>query len=390
MPKLTLVILIALSLFLGCGKSHPVICDLPASFSSSTCTCDSGACPAMFDSYIYAAGTNSQITIFPLQALTGVIQTPTSSAGPAASPGIAAIGSAYLYASNPQAAGGGAIDAWTINSNTGALTPVPGSPFSAGGVSLPAGLAVADGNAVGSQGATGPFLYVADAGKIDALQVDNNGIGTLTAVPGSPFTSGTNLYLTVDPMSRFVFAADEDPPGGVLAFTINAMTGALTAVPGSPFAISSNPSGSSQLGQIAVDSSGSFVYVAMTSTAEIAAFSIGSGGVLSPVPGSPFAAGSGAFAITTANGAVYVSNNSAGTVSGYRINPTTGALSPVAGSPFSIDATTLATDFGYGHLYASGPTGLMVFSINASSGSLTQVGSPVAFPGATELAYAGP
>jgi hypothetical protein len=33
---------------------------------------------------------------------------------------------------------------------------------------------------------------------------------------------------------------------------------------------------------------------------------------------------------------------------------------------------------------------LMVFSINPSSGSLTPVGSPVAFPGATALAYAGP
>jgi 6-phosphogluconolactonase len=387
MPKLSAVIVIALCVSVGCGSSHPTVCEAPAASSPSTCTCDSGACPAMFNSYIYAAGSNNQITIFPLQALSGVIQTPITSVGPAASPGIAAIGSTYFYASNPQAANGGSIDAWAINYNTGALTPLPGSPFSVGGVSSPAGMAVADAIALNAEDVAGPFLYVADAGKIDALQV-NDATGTLAAVPGSPFPSGTNSYLTVDPMNHFVFAVDQDP-AGVLAFTINANTGALTEVPGSPFAIGSNSSGSLQLGQIVVDPSSSFVYVAMTSTGQIAAFSIGSGGVLTPVSGSPFAAGSGAFAMAMANGTLYVSNNTAGSVSGYTVNPTNGALTPLAGSPFSIDATTLTTDGAYQHVYASGPGGMMVFTIG-TGGTLTEIGSPIAFAGATTLAYAGP
>jgi hypothetical protein len=33
---------------------------------------------------------------------------------------------------------------------------------------------------------------------------------------------------------------------------------------------------------------------------------------------------------------------------------------------------------------------MMVFSINTSTGALTEIGSPIAFPGATTLAYAGP
>lgn len=391
MPKLTLVVLIAVSLSLACGTSHSTVCEAPAA-SGPTCTCGgNAACPAEFNSYIYAGGSDSQITIFPLQALTGVIQTPITDSGPAMAPAIAAIGTNYLYASDPQAASGGAIDAWTINYNTGELTPIAGSPFSIGGVNSPAGLAVANSIAVNAEDVPGPFLYVADAGKIDALQVTNDGTGTLTAVPGSPFTSGTNLYLTVDPMNRFVFAADEDSPGGVRAFTINSSTGALTAVPGSPFPINSNSNGSIQPGQIVVDGSGSFVYVTIPSTGQIAAFSIGSGGVLTSISGSPFAAGSGAFALAaTINGGLYVSNNSAGTVSGYSINPTTGALTPLAESPFPVNATALTTDVGYGHLYASGPSGMMVFNIDTNTGALTQMGSPVSSSAATAITYAGP
>lgn len=61
----------------------------------------------------------------------------------------------------------------------------------------------------------------------------------------------------------------------------------------------------------------------------------------------------------------------------------------MAGSPFPIDAATLATDVGYSYLYASGPSGMMVFSIDASTGALTQIGSPIPFPAATAIAYVG-
>src|SRR5580700_8651686 len=371
MPRLMAVVPIALSLSLGCATTHTV-CVAPVS-SSSSCSCGSGACPIQFQADIFAAA-NGQIAGFPIQFSTGALGTPTTSAGPATSAGIAVIPSIFLFASNPQAGSTGSIEAWTFNTSTGGLTAVPGSPFSVGGVTVPAGLAIAD-----NLGPAGPFLYVADAGKIDALQVDN-GTGTLTAVPGSPFTSGTNPYLAVDPMNHFVFAADEDPPGSVGAFTINASTGALTTVPGSPFLISSNSSGSLQPGQIAVDPKGSFVYVAIPSTSQIAAFSI-----------SP---SSGVFAVTILDNSggkdlLYLSNRSAGTVSGYNIDPATGVLSAVAGSPFPIAADNLVSD-SLGHLYASGTSGMMVFSINPSTGALIQIGSPVAFAGATALVYAGP
>jgi len=386
MPRSAVVVFIALIFSLGCGTSHTTICDPPS--SSSTCTC-SGACPAEIQSYVFAAGNNGQIAAFPIARNTGALGTPTTTPGPTASPGLAVIGGWTVYASNPDIEIGGAIDAWVIDLVSGALTVVPGSPFSLGAFAAPSGLVAADNLAPPA-----PFLYVADSGKIDALQQIDNGTGALTIVPGSPFPSGTNQYLAVDYLNRFLFAADEDPPGGVLAFTIDASTGALTAVPGSPFALSSSGNTNVQPGQITVDPTGTFVYVAMTSTNQVAAFSIASpSGVLTPVPGSPFAAGSGPSAVATFNNEsngyfLYVSNATGGTISGYSINSTTGVLTPLAGSPFAIAAQDIVTDISAGHLYAYGANGLTVFSIDPSTGALTQVGSPRAFPGATALAYA--
>jgi len=391
MPRLVPAVLIALTLSLGCGTTRSVSCPLPASSSASTCTCN-GACPAEFYAYVYAAGNNNEIATFPIEASTGGIGTQAAGTEPVSSPSMAVMDNAFLYASNPfigDILEGGEIYGWTIDDATGALTAVPGSPFLLPVMASPNGVAVAD-----NLGISGPYLYIADTGTIDALQA-STATGALTTVPGSPFTSGTNFSLAVDYLNHFVFAADEDSPGGVLAFTIDASTGALTPVPGSPFAINSGSTGFMQLGQIVVDPTGSFVYVAMPSTSQIAAFAITpSSGVLTAVPGSPFAAGDGASAIATFNNSpgsnlLYVANTTAGTISGYSIN-STGALTTLAGSPFAISATTLATNHSSGYVYASSTSGLSVFSINSSTGALTEIGSPVAFAGATALAYAGP
>jgi 6-phosphogluconolactonase len=375
MPKRTPVVFIALSFCvlsfcLGCGTTH-------ACPSPSTCGC--GACPASFYDYVYAVGNNGEITTFPVHQIGATLGTPTTTPGPAASVGIAQVNNAFLYASDPQAQSGASIDAWTINVQTGTLTTVAGSPFVLGPSAQPNGLAVA-----GNQGSPGPFLYVADAGKIDALQV-NPGTGALTAVPGSPFTSGTNLYLTVDPMNRFVFAADEDSPGGVFAFTIDASTGALTAVPGSPFLIGSN-SNPVQTGQIAVDPTGSFVYVTLPATGQVAGFSINApSGVLTPIPGSPFAAGMGASAMeVTVREFLYLANTAANSISGYSINEATGALTPLASSPFTVAGVTAFTIDGYGDVYASGANGMEIFYVEPM-GELTAIGSPVASSAATAL-----
>ena len=84
-----------------------------------------------------------------------------------------------------------------------------------------------------------------------------------------------------------------------------------------------------------------YVYVVNVNSGNISAFRINPNtGALTPVAGSPFAAGDVPDSITVnpAGTFAYVTNGGTvgnGTVSAYRINPATGALTPVAGNPFA-------------------------------------------------------
>jgi 6-phosphogluconolactonase len=355
----------------GCGTTSTKVCTL-----SGCCGPTSDAC--VVPQFLYANGLNGQISIFPIVNGTGIPGTPTSVSGPANSFGLAALNNQFLYASNPASPVGGtsSIDAWTIAPGTGALTPLAGSPFSLGPLSFAAGLAV---------NSTAQVLYVADAGKIDALRADAT--GALTPIPGSPFLGGGTLYLTVDPLNRFVFASDDAPPGSVVVFTISS-TGALAAVPGSPFPTIPGFVGTTRPGQIITDPTGSFVYTVLTATNQVAAFSVDvSTGALTLVPGSPFAAGNSPIGLAVVNNFLYASNALDGTISGYSIDPTTGVLTALAGSPFAIHGGPLVVSPFGGFLYTTGSGGLLAFSVNPQTGALTQVGSTVPYAGATVLTF---
>jgi 6-phosphogluconolactonase len=367
-----LLVLAGLIALAGCGSNNTKVCPL-----AGCCLSVSNACLA--PQFLLANGLNSQIAVFPIDAGTGAPGTPTFTSGPGMSLGMAAINNQFLYASNFQATIGAAasIDAWTIAPGSGVLTTIAGSPFSLGPFSVAGGLAANN---------TAQVLYVGDAGKIDALKADST--GALAAIVGSPFSAGTNIFLTVDPNDQFLFASDDDPPGSVLAFTIDASTGALTAVAGSPFATIPGFVGNTQPGEIVVDSTGSFVYTTLFATNQVAAFSIVKpGGALNLVPGSPFAAGTGPYTLITVSNFLYVSNVTDGTVSGYSIDPTTGVLTPLGGSPFAIHAGPFTTNTVGNILYTTASGGLQAFSINSTTGALTPVGSPVPYAGATVLTF---
>jgi DNA-binding beta-propeller fold protein YncE len=69
----------------------------------------------------------------------------------------------------------------------------------------------------------------------------------------------------------------------VSAYSVGS-SGALSPIPGSPF-----PAGLGPL-SVAVDPKSKFAYVANIDSNDISAYSIGSNGALKPLPGSPFAA----------------------------------------------------------------------------------------------------
>src|SRR6516225_7083650 len=80
-----------------------------------------------------------------------------------------------------------------------------------------------------------------------------------------------------------------------------------------------------------------FVYVANANSNNVSGYTLNpTTGALTPISGSPFAAGSGPFsvAVDPTGKFAYVANETSNNVSGYTINPTTGALTAIAGSPF--------------------------------------------------------
>jgi 6-phosphogluconolactonase len=73
--------------------------------------------------------------------------------------------------------------------------------------------------------------------------------GALTIVPGSPFAAGISAYsASVDPTGQFLYVvnqqADEQSSiedGNISVYSIDASTGVLTPVAGSPFAAGTTP-----------------------------------------------------------------------------------------------------------------------------------------------------
>jgi 6-phosphogluconolactonase len=174
------------------------------------------------------------------------------------------------------------IAAFSVNANDGSLTPVSGSPFSTGFFPNKIAIDPADKFLY----ATIPSSFMGTSTSVYGYTIDAAS-GALTTIPGSPFPAGENpVSAAVDVSGRFLFVANNANTvngNSVSAFSINPDTGVLTAVPGSPFAASPFPL------FVAVDRSGQYVYVGLDSSPGIAAFVMNqSTGALTPVAGSPF------------------------------------------------------------------------------------------------------
>jgi hypothetical protein len=204
--KLFGVVAVSLALT-ACGtNSPPVVCALPASTSSGTCTCESGtaACPIQpGPEFLYATSIGGQILAFSIDHNSGALTTIGSVSGPSISLGLTAVNNQFLFASDTHNA---QLDGFSINQTTGALTALAGSPFSTGTLSFPGDLASPTGSSL---------LYAADSGTVDAFTI--SAAGAPTALSGSPFVPEINFSLTVDPAGKFLYASDDDPPGGVFA-----------------------------------------------------------------------------------------------------------------------------------------------------------------------------
>lgn len=313
---------------------------------------------------------------------------------------ISVAGSPFLASTNPSAiavssngsfayvanSGTSNISAYTINSTTGVLSAATGSPFAAG--TAPRAVTVSPNNS---------FVYVANSGSnnISAYTIDPT-TGALTVVAGSPFPAGTNpRAVSVSPNNSFVYVANSGS-NNISAYTIDPTTGALTIVAGSPFAAGTSPLG------VAVSPNGSFVYVVNQGSNDVSVYTVdpGTGALtaLTGTTGNPFPAGTAPVGLTiTSNGSfVYVANADSGNVSAYAVNSGTGALTPLAGAlgnPYPAATTpagiTIAPNGAFLYVANAGSNNVSSYSVNAGTGALTALAGGIGNPFAAGTAPSG-
>jgi 6-phosphogluconolactonase (cycloisomerase 2 family) len=339
--------------------------------------------------FLYATSPD-HVLAFTINQSTGGLSTPLTVAGPNQSTGMTGTNPGYLYVSDFQS---DTVDGFSINSSTGALTPVTGSPFSLGGRPPGAG-------GVSPIVLSGAYLYATDlnAGAVAGFALDSAS-GKLTPVPGSPFPAGNTPVQAVrtGEQGQFLYVSNlNDSAGGISAFTSDANTGALTPIPGSPFP--TGPVGSFPGPSALVASSNwRFLYVALAGTVnannKIAVFSIDQNtGSLTPISGSPFLTGKDPLYMTLVpvtlvgfQEFLYTANIQDNTISAFTLDGNTGVLTPVNGSPYS-GASTLAglavsqraTSSGNYFLYAADQAGsIRAYTVDGNTGALSAIaGSP--------------
>ena len=329
--------------------------------------------------FAHQLGTNgsaimSQFVVDPVSGrLRPLDQQPLSLNCAAGSQFASAPGATYIFVP----AGTCGIGAYNLTV-AGSFTAVTGSPFVLGSPnSQPQYVVVTP---------SGKYMYAIDAANSNLIAASvDAATGALTEVTGSPYALGVQpQWMAVDPASKFLYVVNNNngtTNAQISAFSINATTGQLTAISGSPFLSGVRASG------ISVTPSGKYLLVAnavnqsLAEPGNVSVFSIGTGGGLTQVVGSPFAVEgqNQPTNITVDPGGVYAYVSEAGdAVSVMSLNPTSGNLTSVKGSPFTVSGNPanrpsgVTTDPTGRFLYVpedSGPTTAM--SVNLSNGNLT-------------------
>jgi 6-phosphogluconolactonase len=228
----------------------------------------------------------------------------------------------------------GNVLVYKIDQALGTLTPASGSPFVTS--------ATVPGNATSGVTVDPSDLYAFATNQfVPSLAGFNFNVpansGNLTQLaPWETATGANPVWVTVDPLDRFVYVSNSSD-GTISAWTLGT-GGALTAIAGSPFATALN----ANTGAIAIDPSGRFLYVTDSVNNQLVAFTIDPAtGVLAAMAGSPFATDAQPYPVSVdpSGHFVYVGNTALGTISMFTADPNTGALTPVNGSPLTYGGT---------------------------------------------------
>lgn len=208
--------------------------------------------------------------------------------------------------------------------------------------------------------ANSSFAFVTNSGSgtVSAFTISNS--GAMSPVSGSPFTAGVGSeFLAYDPVHKLLFVSNQGADS-LSVFGVDTSSGKLGQISGSPVPTGARPTG------VVADAAGRLVFVANQAANSISVFSISSGGGLTPVSGSPFPASSPfGLAINSSGTVLYASNfpdssaSDLNSVSAFSIS-SSGALTPLSSSPFP-DANS-AAGFAASIGILADPNGRFVFA----------------------------
>ena len=400
---LTVVVLVALWL-VGCDH---YVCSSGATFGNSSCTASGSGLGTntggVGNSLAFAVdqqGTVDGFTLNTSASTFGLISNFSAPTIPQLDFGVGMVVAQkkFLYAgfgvSTPKQLFG-----WSINTSTGALTPVSGSPYATPALGSVAATGFPQQSMITNP--AGTLLFIAEASTDSIAIYQINGDGSLTAQAAFSTFPFQPVNMTTDGLGKYLYVTDvissHEGTGGIAAYSIGS-SGALTPVAGSPFVLTT------PMWQLQGEASGKYLVGTSGKTAALPGgtdddnlyvFSINqSTGALTlngttPTQNSPFGI---AVSPVATNGGTFVysfSVNDTGTgfnpIEGYSLS-STGALTSVGvfsnvqlgeWGQFDQSGTTLL-DYAEIQNLGTGTitTQLGAFSV-ASSGAITQIGSPV-------------
>src|ERR1035441_8083762 len=304
----------------------------------------------------------------------------------------------FVYVATAKAAGAnndGEINVYKINSESGRMRQIPTSPFPSQGRNPVAEAVSADYGSL--------FVVNRDDNTIVQFGIGSDGklypyntVNTPGIFPLAIAANKSSLFV-VDLYQPLPLCSTAEPcSGSIGVFPLGAASGSTPVAIGPPVA---TPAVNGQYWPLALSganashvivptavnvlASGAYVYVTaydssvVPNAGYVFGFSVGAGGVLTPLSGSPFAAGvkPSAIASDATSTYVYVTDFSSANVRGYAVN--NGNLTPQIGSPFPAgnQPTAIVVDPSYPYAYVANGLDGSVSAYSISSGALTRIGT---------------
>ena len=309
----------------------------------------------------------------------------------------------FVFVASSKAAGPnnyGEINIFKVNSDSGHMRQIPASPVPSGG-RFPIAEAVSSDN-------QNLFVVNQDDNNIVQFVIGNDGklypyntVNTPGIFPLGVAANSSNLFV-VDTYQPLPSCSTAAPCSGSIAVFPLAAGGSASSAPCTatvciqpaatnagisanywPLKLAGKPADVIVPTGVNVLASGAFVYVSAYDSSVapnagyVFGFSVGSGGVLTPLAGSPFAAGilPSAIASDASSKYVYVTDYTSSNVRGFSV--ASGQLIPLAGSPFPTGnaPSAIVVNPSFSFAYVTNSTDSSISAYSMSNGVLTRIGN---------------